>query len=476
MSKKFKATFVDFSNSFLDRHAIYCLSAYLKDNGVEIDYVNQGNFSKAILILKQIKPDILLYSAFSSDIPRFVEFDKLVKKELGIKSIIGGPGPTFDWKVFKNSGSTIDALCVGEGEYALLDFIKNGFSSSKNIITGNQNNLPSGYCPFVDLDRVSFPDRELVYKNDYVLRNMPSKQFLAGRGCPYMCTYCHNNILNKMFKSCGATIRKKSVDYLLEEIKDVKHRYPLKLVVFQDDTFILKKDWLLEFCERFPKEVGLSYTCNIRANLIDEQTIKILKESNCACIYWSIESGADSIRNNLLKRYMSREQILGTGRLLEKYKIPHRCGGIIGLPGEKFKEMLETLELNIEIKPEFGFASIFVPFPGLELTNYALEHDYLSEESLNNLPKNTHMHSVLNFTPEEKLKIQKLTYLYPIFVNYPKLYYNRRVRDLLFGLPAGVLHVFFNIYCGYKQSKLYKVKAPLLLKIAIVWRYLKNPF
>jgi len=475
MNTKFKATFVDFSNNFFDRHAIYCLSAYLKSKGVETDYINQRNFSKAIENLKQIKPELLLYSAFSSEIPLYIKFDKLVKKNLGLKSVIGGPGPTFDWKVLNNQNSTIDALCVGEGEYALADFIKNGLSASKNIIT-KQSGLSSEYYPFVDLDKVSFPDRDLVYKNDYVLRNMPNKQFLAGRGCPYMCTYCHNNIQNKMFKGCGLIIRKKSINYLLEEIKDVKRRYPLKVVVFQDDTFILKKDWLFEFCERFPKEIGLPYTCNVRANIIDEETIKAFKESNCACVYWSIESGNDFIRNNLLKRQMSREQILETGRLLNKYKIPHRCGGMVGLPGEKFEEMLETLELNIETKPEFGFASIFVPFPGLELTNYALEHKYLSEELLNNLPKNTHLRSVLNFTPQEKLKIQKLTYLYPLFVNYPKLYYNRRIYNLLFKLPAVALYVFFNLYCGYKLAKLYKVKTPLLPKLAIMWRYLKNPF
>ena len=90
-----------------------------------------------------------------------------------------------------------------------------------------------------------------MYENDYVLRNMPNKQFLAGRGCPYMCTYCHNNIQNTMFKGCGATIRKKSVDYLLEEIKDVKRRYPLKVVVFQDDTFILKEIGCWNFANAF---------------------------------------------------------------------------------------------------------------------------------------------------------------------------------------------------------------------------------
>ena len=476
MNTKFKATFVDFSSNFYDRHAIYCLSAYLKSNDIQVEYVNQKSFSKAISVLKQIKPDLLLYSAFSSDIQSFIKFDKLIKSELGITSIIGGPGPTFDWKVLNNSDSTIDALCVGEGEYALLNFIKSGFSSLKNIITSNQNSLPSEYYPFVDLDKVSFPDRDLIYKNDYVLRNMPNKQFLAGRGCPYMCTYCHNNIQNKMFRGCGEIIRKKGIDYLLEEIKDVKNRYPLKVVVFQDDTFILKKDWFFEFCERFPKEINLPYTCNIRANLIDEETVKALKESNCVCAYWSIESGNDFIRNTLLKRQMTKEQILETGRLLEKYKLPHRCNGMVGLPGEKFEQMRETLELNIKVKPNFGFACIFIPFPGLEMTNYALEHKYLSKESLNNLPKNIRQSSALNFSAGEKLWIQKFTYLYSLFVNYPRLYYNHKVYNLLFKLPRVVLYVFLEIFSGYKMSRVYRIKTSLLLKCAIIRRYCKYPF
>jgi len=473
MNTKFKVAFVDFSNNFFDRHPVYSLSAHLKRNGIETDYINSSSFSKAISRIKEIKPDLLLYSAYSRDIPLYIRFDKIAKENLNIKSVIGGAGPTFEWDIL--SRCSIDALCVGEGEYALVDFIKSGFSSSKNIIT-NQDKLPSEYYPFADIDNIPFGDRDLVYKNDYVLRNMPSKQFLAGRGCPYRCTYCHNNIQNKMFRNCGPVVRKKSVDYLIDEINDVKRRYPLSSVIFQDDTFILKKKWLFEFCERFPREVGLPYTCNIRASLIDEEIIRVLKESNCVCAYWSIESGNEFIRNSLLKRGESEEQILETGRLLNKYKIPHRSGGIVGLPGEKFEQMLETLEINIKVKPEFGFASIFIPFAGLELTEYAVKHNHLSKEALENLPANTHLCSVLNFTPDENLKIQKLTYLYPLFVSYPGLFYNRKMRNMLFKLPRFFLYVFFNIFSGYKLSKLYKVKTPLLLKIAIIWRYIKNPF
>lgn len=475
MDKKPEAAFVDFSGNLFDRHAIYCLSAYLKKNGIETHYINKGNFSKTIAQLKKISPDLLLYSSYSSGIPAFIKFDKIVKDTLGIKSIIGGPGPTFDSNII--TGSSIDALCIGEGEYALVEFIRNGFRPVKNIVA-NTDSMPadSGYFSFVDLNDCPFPHRDLVYKDDFVLRNMPSKQFLAGRGCPYMCTYCHNNIQNKIFKNCGPLIRKKSVGYLISEIKDIKRRYPLELVAFQDDTFILGKKWLLEFCESFPREIGLPYTCNIRANLMNEEIIKALKESNCACVYWSIESGNEAIRNRLLKRGMREEEILETGRLLGKYKIPHRNGGLVGLPGEKFEEMLETLELNIRTKPKFGFASIFIPFPGLELTNYALEHSYLSEDVGRNLPKNTHLYSCLNFTVQDKLRIRKFIYLYPLFINYPILYYNKQIYRLLFRLPAGLLYLIFNLICGYKLATLYKVKVRLSIRIALMWRYLRNPF
>lgn len=473
MNTKFKVAFVDFSNNFFDRHAIYCLSAYLKNNGIETCYVNSRSFSKTMSSISEVKPDILLYSAYSRDIPLFINFDKFVKRNLKIRSIIGGVGPTFEWRNI--AGSSIDALCVGEGEQALLDYIRNGLSPSKNIIANN-NSAPSEYFPFLELDNMPFPERDLVYKDDYVLKNMPNKQFLAGRGCPYMCTYCHNILQNKMFRKCGPLVRKKSVQYLIDEVKDVKRRYPLEIVSFQDDTFILKKEWVFEFCERFPREIGLPYTCNIRADLIDDEIVKALKQSNCVCAYWSIESGNDFFRNEVLKRKMSKEQILEASHLLNKHKVPHRSGGMVGLPGEKIEEMLETLDLNIKIKPQFGFASIFIPYPGLELTDYALKHGYLSEELLSKLPKNTHLSSVLNFTANENLWIKKITYLYPLIVDYPILFYNRRIYNALLKLPKILLHVFFNLYCAYKLSRLYKVKTALPLKIMIILRYLKNPF
>ena len=104
--------------------------------------------------------------------------------------------------------------------------------------------IPYGVLPFADLNELPFEDRGLGYDEDKVLRNMAAKQFSQWSRCPYRCTYCHNHVFNERFKSCGPIVRQKKVDYIIEEINRVKASYPLRRVVFYDDTFILNKKWL----------------------------------------------------------------------------------------------------------------------------------------------------------------------------------------------------------------------------------------
>lgn len=464
-----KVAFIDLFQDFYDKHPIYCLSACLKEHDISVEYIFGRTIKAVISKLCDIKPDVLLYSAFSAQLPQYIHFDKIVRNYFKVISVIGGPGPTYDMEALENS--TIDALCLGEGEYALVDFLTHGFTFQKNMVHP-KDELPGECYPFADLDRLPFPDRDILYSQDSLLRNMPSKQFLSGRGCPYHCTYCHNHSFNKLFKKCGNIIRKKSVDYFIEEIKNVKRKYPLKRVVFQDDTFIINKKWFFDFCERFPKEIGLPYTCNIRSNLIDEPTVEALKRSNCVVVNWSIESGNDFIRNNILKRNITKENILNTGILLNKYKIPHRIGNIIGLPGERVEEMLQTLELNVEVRPNIALANIFVPFKGLELTNYALEKNYLNIDQMRNLPKTFFKESIMNYTAQDKKYIGKLLYLFPIITKYPLLLHNSNIFNLILKFPKQLLRVIYEAVYGYNLMKLYCANTDLITRLRILKRFI----
>ena len=468
---KFRAAFVDFSCNFYDKHWVYSLGSCLLEKGIEVQYVNVRSFAKALKQIKAARPDLLLYSAYSFDIDTFIEFDRLVKQSLDVKSLLGGPGPTYDWHC--HDGSTIDAVCIGEGEHALPEFVANGCSGGKNIVMRGES-APPGLLEWADLDSLPFPDRDIVYNVDRVVAVMNSRQFLSGRGCPYECSYCFNHAYNEMFKGCGEIVRKKSVDYLLAEIAGVKKKHPFAVVVFQDDTFIVDRRWFFEFCERFPDEVGLPYTCNIRANLMNEDVAKALKDSGCVAVNWSIESGNDHIRNDLLNRHMTREQILETGRVLNTCGIFHRIGNLVGLPGETYDQMLETLELNIAVAPSLGLANIFVPFPSLALTQYALDNGHLSPEACENLPRDFFTRSVMNIPESENVRIQKLMCLFPIFVRLPFLFRHSASRQALFALPRLVLRVLYEAFYVYMFASLYRVRSSWKAKVLMLARYIRN--
>ncbi len=465
-----KVAFVDLIKELHDRHGIYSLSSAMKQHGVEVYFVGERTYKRALRRVKEIRPDFLLYSSFSSTMSVYTEFDKMSKEFVKARSLIGGPGPTFDWKSIENS--SIDSACVGEGEFALVDFIKSNFHTTKNIFR-REELAPSGFYPLVELDRLPFPDRDVVYREDSILRNQPSKQFLSGRGCPYQCTYCFNHKFRDIFKGLGPSVRKKSLGYLFDEIRYVKKRYPLSSIVFNDDTFILDRKWFVEFCERFPKEIGLTYTCNIRPNLIDEEVVRLLKDSNCTGVNWSIESGDDYLRNEVLKRNITIEQILNTSELLRKYKISYRIGNIIGLPGENFEQMLKTLKLNIKARPSMAFSGIFVPFPGLALTEYAISHGYYKPDTKRGLPDGR-TRCLMNVSQNENLKIQKLFCLFPLFVKYPVLFDRDALRKTLFSIPLCILKILFTFYYGFHMMKLHIPKVSFFQKCQIAMRFIIN--
>ena len=175
-----------------------------------------------------------------------------------------------------------------------------------------------------DIDKLPFPDRELL--QDYPeINNAKVRNFITSRGCPYNCTYCFNQGMKALYKNHNF-IRRRSVGNVIKEIVETKNKFNFELVHFEDDTFNLDKKWLREFAEKYPK---FPFKCNVRANLMDEETAMLLKKANCISATFGIESGNDRIRNNIFKRNMSREHIVKCAKLLKKYHIRVKTENII---------------------------------------------------------------------------------------------------------------------------------------------------
>jgi len=393
---------------------IMFISAVLKEAGHKCEVFIGGK--NIVRNLKRFSPDIIGISVVTDSYLWSLDVAKKIKENLDVPIVFGGPHPTFYPQVIKED--CIDMVCRGEGEYAMLELVnklENGedITKIKNFwIKQNDRIFKNDVRPFIkNLDDLPFPDREIYYKKYKFLRDYPIKTFLISRGCPYNCSFCCNYGLKKLYKNKGKFVRIRSVDNVIEEIKQVKEQYKIGWIQFVDDIFILNHSWLKEFFKKYPKEVGVPYACTIRADLLNAEIVKGLKKSGCIRVSFGIESGNDYLRNTVLNKDLTKTQIIKAAALLKKYKIKMSVYNMVGIPGETIENAFETLRLNRKIKADWPWCSILQPYPGTKIANY-----FRKENSLIDIEKINSNRSLLNQkNVHEFVNLQKLFYYYAKF-------------------------------------------------------------
>lgn len=412
---------------FSDPLGVMQLSAICKQAGHEtrLAALKRGSIRE---VLDEFVPDLIGYSVMTPDAYLFKQADEIVRSwsaetKKNVSRIMGGPHPTYFPEVLGKLN--LDAICVGDGEnaiLAILEAIQSGkdLSGIPNVATQLQPEFEKEVVE--DMDSLPFADRKLIYDCDPDLQNVGLRSFLTQKGCPYLCTYCFNHAYNLMFKGSGVKLlRRRSVDHLISEIKDVVKYYPtVKMLRFADDVFVIRRDaWLEEFADKFPKEVGLPFYCLIRSNSLTEDVAQLLAKAGCCSIGMSIEAGDPKIRNVILKRNMTDEMVEESLRIAKKYKINSYSNTMLGVPGTTLEDDFNSFMFSKKLKPAGPTFGVFCPFPGTDLTDYAIEIGVLDKnfdfDSISCFNKTI----LNNYTEEEKNIQANLAHLAPLFVHLP---------------------------------------------------------
>jgi anaerobic magnesium-protoporphyrin IX monomethyl ester cyclase len=422
------------------------------------------------------RPRLLGYSTISGSHNGYLRINRLLKERLDAFSVFGGPHTTFFPETIHAEG--VDAVCVGEGEHAFLELVQcleNGLdiSSIANLwIKGRGTVHRNPVRPLIpDLDALPFPDRRLIYEADAYLRESKIKRFMSNRGCPFQCTYCFNRSYKEIYRG-QKIIRWRSVDSLIEEIAQVKAEYPLELVRFVDDIFILPPlDWLEEFTAAYRRRIRLPFVCNLQVKLAQEEKIKLLKNAGCIAVYMAIESGNDRMRNVLLERKMTREEIIDSFDRVHMYGISVAAENILGLPGGSLKTDMDTVALNIRCRVDNPVSTLFQPYPKTKLGEYALENGYYDGE-LDFLGESYFGGSRMVFSSaREKRQIENLHRFFGFAVTHPSAL--PLVKALIRFPPNrlfDLFHRFWDSYC--KKRRIFKVKMSLQDSVSAIRRAL----
>ena len=260
-------------------------------------------------VLDEFRPDLVGFSLTSVPFNECAAVTRRVKERYGVPVIWGGSGPSLEPE---KAIQVADMVCVGEGEEAIVELANaidagQDYSGIKNLwLRRDSEIIRNPGRPLPDLEKIAIPDfdesRTLHINDDQLRRDVypPNlgRQYciMTQRGCPYSCSFCIESVYQEQY---GHSVRRRSVDVVIQELVEAKRKHGIMAVVFYDDVFTTHPKWLREFAPRYKAEVGLPFWCYTYPRTTRKEEILMLKDAGLAAITIGIQSGSMSV----LKEY-----------------------------------------------------------------------------------------------------------------------------------------------------------------------------
>ncbi len=343
---------------------LYYVAALLKETGYDVEILNWHGVNKNSEIIystiREKRPDIIGFSILHANRWGAIEIAEIAKKiNPESKIIFGGVGATFLWKHLLKNFSQIDFVVIGEGEYTLLNLVRQiekepdeiSYKKIKGIafrLDGQvvKNGDPE---PIKDLDQLPIPAEYFEYNH-----------VSSSRGCPWNCSFCGSP------RFWGRRIRFRSPKNFVDELE---HLY-LKGVTFfyfSDDTFTINKERVIEICKDIVNRgLNIGWYAISRVTYVDDEILYWMRMAGCIQISYGVESGSEKIRRTLNKP-LKADHIKRAFSATRKFGILPRAYFIYGSPGETWKTIQESIDLMKEIMPLSAIFYILDTFPGTEL-------------------------------------------------------------------------------------------------------------
>jgi radical SAM superfamily enzyme YgiQ (UPF0313 family) len=354
---------------------LMCISGVLKEAGhtVEVFFDDQRHEDRFIAELRAFKPDVVLFSVLSPSLQWSLNVGRRVKSDIGALTVYGNVHVITSPGIIEHEG--VDVVCLGEGEYPMLELceaidrgadysrIEGFWVKTANGIVRNPNRQD-----LVDVEALPFHDRAMYDKYGF-FRHSHYLRVMAGRGCPFKCSFCTNPVLMDHFGG-KRYIRKRSPQSAIAEIEHTIARHPhkVKFLFFIDEVLWVKNDWLREFFQLYKERIHLPFTGNFRFGAIMEEDVKLLAEAGATSLVFATESGDEAQRRGLLNKPVSNADIIKIAGWLHKYGISFSASAFFGLPGDTVEDHVRRLEFFRTINPTYLWTTFFQPYPGLALT------------------------------------------------------------------------------------------------------------
>ena len=419
---------------------------------------------------------------FTHSWPMVRQLINLIREEFPEKLIIGGGEHITSMYELVMRETLLDGCVLGEGEETLLDILNAGADMGKWVDI-------KGFCfrSFDDdgslvinprrdriraVDDIPWPKWDLmnpmkyldskVYIGPSTGRTMP---MLATRGCPYQCTFCSSP---SMWTTRYWTRSPKDV---VDEMVYYYEKYDATEFQFQDLTAIIKKKWIVKFCqELISRNLNITWQIPVgtRSEAIDQEVADLLIKSGCSYIQYAPESGSTRILQ-VIKKKVNLDNLMASVEATLGSSMQVCVLLIIGFPDETPEDIAATYRFirRLALKGVHEIAvSCLVPLPGTAIFNDLKKDGYivLNDDYCYWMSGATALTNVKSWNPaisDNRLRFLKLWGLTQFFLLSWILH------------PGRALKIVRNLFTGKQENKVDRVLREFIEKARIL-KYLKK--
>lgn len=312
------------------------------------------------------------------------------------------------------TGDTIDGVCEAIDAIENHRAIRNGanllaFRDHYDLMISQENHR------HITIEEIGIPAYDLLPSIEPYYANTryraPYTVIYSSKGCPFRCSYC---------TVAGTNVDLRSAESVMAEIDFLVAKYGLRSFTFFDETFTLNRDRAFEICSTLrERSYNLSWFCNTRSDLIDQDLLRIMHESGCEGISLGIESGNQTILD-LCQKGTSVESNASAIRAAKRIGLRVFASFIVGLPGETKDTIEDTIRFIKNTRPNGIEVNIAVPYPGTRLfESFSKENPELLLIDWNTLQQDSPSCSLcglpLSFLSDMRIRLYKSLYLNPMY-------------------------------------------------------------
>ena len=370
------------------------VNGWENDEEVDNKMIRVGLSDKDILSrISDYNPDMVgLACSFSNQHRIFHHLFSLIKKDNPNRITVGGGAHATICSEEVLSDKFCDFVLLGEAEESFKDLILAlnnysdltsidglGWKINHKLVINKKNKW------IENLDSVSFPAYHIMGLDKYFLARRAHGlrhrdrfcPVITSRGCPARCTFCNAKAV------WGNKYRMRSVENVIEEMRLLSNNYGIQEIMFEDDNLTLNPVRARALFSSMKKE-GFNFIWDTPNGVgswsLDESLLDLMKESGCIRLNFPVESGSQSVLEEIIKKPLNLSRIKQLIAHCKKIGLSYSIFLVIGMPGEKIEDIWKSFRFAAECGCFSPNISVATPYPGSQLFIDSEKNGYFSRK------------------------------------------------------------------------------------------------